>query len=104
MKLIFYISLLVVIIIGIDFIIRKGWISLWNGIFIAILLVLLVLMQKYIGKLEGALITLIPFIIFQFLIKTNKKIQNFYISKRTKFINWCNNNIYKFSPKNEKNK
>lgn len=97
----FFISIFILIIISIDFFIRKGWVAIWNGMFIAVILIMLVLTQKYIGKIEGAFITLIPFIIFQLLIKNNKKVHNFYILKQTTFINWCNKNIYEITTKDK---
>ncbi len=73
---------------------KHGWIVLWNSFFIFILLVVLVLAQKHIGKIEGALIALLPFAGIQMLIRRNRKVNIFYFAKQTKFINWCNKNIY----------
>lgn len=85
----------IIIISGGVFLFKKdGWIFLWNTFFVFILLFVLVLAQKHIGKIEGLLIAVVPFVAGQMLIKYNKKIQIFYFSKQTKFINWCNKNIY----------
>lgn len=73
---------------------KFGWVAMWNAFFIFLLILALVVSQKYIGKIEGSLLAIVPFITGQILIKKNKKIQSFYFSKQTKFINWCNKYIY----------
>ena len=94
MSIVFYIAL-ATLLISIIFLMRKhGWIVLWNGFFVFILLFVLVLAQKHIGKIEGLLIAVVPFVAGQILIRKNRKVNVFYFAKQTKFINWCNKNIY----------
>ncbi len=91
----FYILLIAILIVLITFLMRRhGWIVLWNGFFVFILLFVLVLAQKHIGKIEGLLIAVVPFVSGQMLIRKNRKVNIFYFVKQTRFINWCNKNIY----------
>lgn len=94
MSMTFYVVIIVVVSSGVFLLLKQGWIVLWNSFFVFILLFVFVLAQKHIGKIEGLLIAIVPFIAGQMLIKKNKKVQKFYLSKQTKFINWCNKNIY----------
>ena len=94
MSIKFYILLTLLVGILTWLISQRGWIVLWNSFFIFMLLLVLVLAQKYIGKIEGLLIAIVPFITGQMMIKRNKKVQKFYFLKQIKFIRWCNKNIY----------
>ncbi|EIF50247.1 hypothetical protein [Sulfurovum sp. AR] len=94
MDIVFYIAIMILF-TSITFLMRRhGWVVLWNGFFIFILLFVLVLAQKHIGNIEGLLIAVGPFVAGQMLIRKNRKVNVFYFAKQTKFINWCNNNIY----------
>jgi len=95
MSTVLYVAIVILLIIYIISEIRKhGWVFLWNSFFIFILLVVLVLAQKHIGKIEGLLIAVVPFVAGKMLIKRNRKVNIFYFAKQTKFINWFNKNIY----------
>jgi len=81
---------------------KRGWIVLWNSFFVISLLIVLVFAQKHVGKIEGLLIAILPFIAGKMLIKKNRIVQQHYFSKQTKFINFCNKYIYNFSSKIDK--
>ncbi len=94
MSIVFNVAIAILIVLITFLMRRQGWVVLWNGFFVFILLFVLVLAQKHIGKIEGALIAIVPFIAGQMLIRRNRKVNIFYFAKQTKFINWCNKNIY----------
>ena len=94
MSISFYIAIAVLLIISTWFIRRHGWVALWNGFFIFLLILVLVVAQKHIGKIEGLLIAVVPFVAGKMFIIKNRKVNIFYFAKQTKFINWCNKNIY----------
>jgi len=91
------VSSIILLLIMASLISEHGWIVLWNSFFVAVLLITLVLAQKYIGKIEGLMIAVIPFIGGQILIRKNRTIQQYYFSKQMKFLNWCNKYLYDFS-------
>lgn len=94
MDIIFYVAI-TILLASITFLMKRhGWIILWNSLFVFILLFVLVLAQKHIGKIEGLLIAVVPFVAGQMLIRKNRKVNVFYFAKQSKFINWCNKNIY----------
>ena len=95
MSTVLYVAIIIFLIIFIISSMRKyGWVYLWNAFFIFILLFAYVLAQKWTGKTEGAFIAIVPFAIGKILIMKNRKVNIFYFAKQTKFINWCNKNIY----------
>jgi len=95
MNIVVYVSIVIFLIIFLTSRMRKyGWVVLWDSFFIFILLVVMVLAQKHIGKSEGALLAIVPFVAGIMLIRKNRKVNIFYFAKQTKFINWYNKNIY----------
>ena len=99
MKLSVLIALILCVYLTFSLTTKRGWIVIWNGFFVISLLVVLVFSQEYIGKTEGLLIAIIPFIAGQILIKNNRIMRQYYISKQMKFIKFCNKYIYDFSRK-----
>lgn len=101
MNIVFYVAMTIAVISTIPLVLKKGWVALWNGFFVFILIFVLVVAQKHIGQIEGLLIAVVPFVAGQILINKNRKVNTFYFSKQTRFISWCNKYIYYLSAKKD---
>jgi len=94
MSISFYVAIAILLLIIAWHMRRHGWVSIWNGFFLFVLILVLVIAQKHIGKIEGVLIAVVPFVAGKMLIIKNRKVNVFYFAKQSKFIYWCNKNIY----------
>jgi hypothetical protein len=99
MDIVLYVTIPIIIVGTLYFLLESGWVHLWNSIFVGIMLFVLVYTQKHIGKLEGAVISLVPFIFARILIERNRKVGIFYIAKQRKFVNFFNKYIYDLEEK-----
>jgi len=94
MSISFYVAITILLLIVVWHMRRHGWVSIWNGFFLFVLILVLVIAQKHIGKIEGLLIVVDPFVAGKMLISKNRKVNIFYFARQSKFINWCHTNIY----------
>lgn len=102
--ILYFTGVIILLYLIIESILKYGWIDLWNTFFIAVLIITLVITQKYMGKIEGSLISLVPFVTAQLLIKYNNNVQKFYLLRQSRFVSWCNKYLYDFSSKEKKKK
>ena len=68
----------------------RGWIIIWNSIIVAIMVIIL----NYIGTVEGLLIVVLLVLLGQLFIRKNNKARKCYSKFQTKFVEWCNRNIF----------
>ena len=83
-----------------------GWVTIWYGTFLVLIISLVLIFYYWLVSYSQymILVSLLLAIFFPYKkveqkLKKNRKLYSFYISKKTRFINWCNKYIYNIDDK-----